>query len=249
MSIADRIKKRESNEKKRKLSLTMWLVAAGIVIVGVSAVLLVTLNTKKIDDGIYFFDTGVRFDKQGAVIKNDEESGAYLENTQGSTGAEKLTLSAPLYYADKQRIFVPVDCTITLPSERKTAKIAKFTEFEDKQRSVAAVIGNDEIKLNEGFLYDGKSTYVFLDDMTVTWNGHALHMPPLSYAIVVYNQRIELYPYGGEPVVEQTGQISITASADKGYTIDLGSCILTNAEGFESLLISEPSLMAPFTGE
>lgn len=247
MSIADRMKKRNNNEKKRKLSLTIGLVAAGIVIVGTAAVLLMTLNTKKIDEGVYFYDTGVRFDKQGAVIKNDEEKGAYLERAQdGQT--EKLTLSVPLYYADKPRIFLPVDSTITLPSERKTAKIAKFTEFEDEQGLVAAVIGNDEIQLNEGFLYDGKSTYVFLDDMTVSWNGKALKMPPLSYAIVVYNQRIELYPYGGEPVVEQTGQISITASADKGYTIDLGSCILTNAQGFESLLISEPSLMEPFTG-
>ncbi len=246
MSIADRMRKRDSNEKKRKHSLTVWLVAAGIVIVGAAAVLLMTLNTKKIDEDVYFYDTGVRFDKQGAVIKNDEEKGAFLESAQDQI--EKLTLSVPLYYTDKPRMFLPVDSTITLPSERKTSKISKFTEFEDKQGRVSAVIGNDAFQLNEGFLYDGKSTYVFLDDMTVSWNGKALKMPPLSYAIVVYNQRIELYPYGGEPVVEQTGQISITASADKGYTIDLGSCILTNAEGFESLLISEPSLMEPFTG-
>lgn len=249
MSIADRIKKREANEQKRKISLTLLLVAAGVVIVGATALLLITLNTKKIDGGVYYYDTGVRYDKQSAVIRNDDENGVYLENS-GSQGAEKLTLSsAPLYYAGEQKIFLPIDCTINSPSERKAAKIAKFTELEDRQGAVFAKIGNDELSISEGFLYDGKSTYVFLDDTTVSWSGNAIDMPPLSYAIVVYNQRIELYPYGGEPVVEQTGQTSVTASADKGYTIDLGSCILTNAEGFESLLISEPSLMEPFTGE
>ncbi len=249
MSIADRIKKRKNKEKKRKVSLTILLMAAGIVIVGVTTVLLITLNTKKIDGGVYYYDTGVRFDRQDAVIKNDDENGAYLDDS-GNGETEKLTLSsAPLYYDGQPKIFLPVDCTINIPSQRRAAKIAKFTEFEDRQGAVFAKIGNDEYGIDEGFLYDGKSTYVFLDDTTVSWNGSAIGMPPLSYAIVVYNQRIELYPYGGEPVVEQTGQTGVTASTDKGYTIDLGSCILTNAEGFESLLISEPSLMEPFTGE
>ena len=250
MSIADRMKKREANEKRRKVSITILLVGAGIVIVGAAIFLLITLNTKKIEDGIYFFDTGVRYDKQNAVIKNDNENGVYLDNGGSQQTQEKLTLSsAPLYYADEPKIFIPVDCTINIPSQRKAAKIAKFTEFEDRQGAVFATAGNDEYGIDEGFLYDGKSTYVFLDDMTVSWNGSAVHLPPLSYAIVVYNQRVEFYPYSGEPVVEQTGQTSVTASADKGYTIDLGSCILTNADGFESLLISEPSLMEPFTGE
>ncbi len=249
MSIADRIKKREGNEKKRKVSLTILLVAAGVVIVGVTAVLLIILNTKKIDGGIYFYDTGVKFEKQGAVIKNDEENGVYLESS-GNKGTEKLALSsAPLYYADQQKIFVPTDCTINIPSERKAARIATFTEFENRQGSLFALAGNAEYGINEGFLYDGKSTYIFLDDMTVSWNGEAIDMPALSYAVVVYNQRIELYPYGGDPIVAQTGMTNVTAHADKGYSIDLGACILTNAEGFESLLISEPSLMEPFTGE
>ncbi len=249
MSIADRFKKREAKEKKRKVSLTILLVAAGVVIVGVAALLLIVLNTKKIDGGIYFYDTGVRFEEQGAVIKNDDENGMYLESS-GKKETEKLALSsAPLYYADRTKIFIPVDCTINIPSQRKAARISKFTEFENRQGAVFALAGNAEYGVNEGFLYDGKSTYVFLDDMTVSYNGSAVDMPALSYAIVVYNQRVELYPYGGEPIVAQTGQTSVTASADKGYTIDLGSCILTNAEGFESLLISEPSLMEPFTGE
>lgn len=249
MSISDRMRKREAKDKKRKVSQTLLLVSAGVVIVAVAAVLLITLNTKHIDGGVYYYDTGVKFEKQGAVIKNDDDNGAYLENG-GGQGTEKLTLSsAPLYYAEQPKIFIPIDCTINIPSERKAARITKFTEVEDRQGSVFVLAGNGEYAVDEGFLYDGKSTFVFLDDMTVTWNGSAVDMPALSYAVVVYNQRVELYPYGGEPVVEQTGQTSVMASADKGYTIDLGSCILTNAEGFESLLISEPSQMNPFEGK
>lgn len=234
-------------DKKRKIPLSLILVAAGVLIVVAAVLLVVFLNTKRIEGGVYYYDTGIRYEQQGgSVIRNEDEDGVYLENS----GDEKLALtSSPLYYEDEQKIFIPCDSTITLPSKRKVARITKFTELENRQGTVFATIGRDEYEIDEGFLYDGKNTYVFLDNMTVSWNGQVVQMPSLSYAIVIYNQRIELYPYGGEPMVEQTGRSDVTASADKGYTIDLSAGILTNAEGFESLIISEPSMMEPFTGE
>lgn len=249
MGMAERMVKREERDKKKKISLTFLLVGAGIIIVATVVLLIVFLNTKKFDSGIYYYDTGVRYEQQDAVIKNDNDNGVYLENSDRQ-GEDKLILSsAPLYYADQPKIFIPCDTTITFPSKRKVARISKFSEFEDRQGAIFAKLGRDEYEIDEGFLYDGKNTFVFFDDMTVSWDGKAIELPALSYAIVVYNQRIELYPYGADSVVEQTGSSVVTASADTGYTIDLSVCILTNAEGIESLLISEPSMMEPFTGE
>ena len=138
--------------------------------------------------------------------------------------------------------------TLTMPEKKLVARIEQFAEIENRQGAIYAILGSKQYKIEEGFLYDGKQTFVFLDKMTISWDGKVVEMEPLSYAIVVYNQRIELYPYKGTPTLEQTGPCDVVASAQKGYTIDLSKSILKNAEGFESLLISEPSLMDPFEG-
>jgi hypothetical protein len=64
----------------------------------------------------------------------------------------------------------------------------------------------------------------------------------MSFAIVIYNQRMELYPVGGDPILEQTGEIPVIAVCDSGYSIDLSKNIL-HAQAGEILLFSQPSFL------
>lgn len=245
------MKAQRRTAKKQGILYPLLLAGTGVVILTTVVLLIIFLQTRTISDDLYYFDTGVRFEKTGtSVLKNEKGDGVYLENRFDiAQGGELLELgSAPLYYGDRDRIVLPQITTLTMPEKKLVARIDQFAEIESRQGAVYALIGSKEYRIEEGFLYDGKQTYIFLDKVTLSWDGNVVEMEPLSYAIVIYNQRIELYPYNGTSVVEQTGTCDVVASAQKGYTLDLSKCILKNAEGFESLLISQPSLMEPFEG-
>jgi hypothetical protein len=139
-------------------------------------------------------------------------------------------------------MFLPAMMSIVRPSlEAAPTRTGYYTVLSATEDGYNARIDNHDVHLDGGFLFDGESTYVLLDDTTVEFMGQKIEMPAMSYAVVVAGLRLELYPYDGEPVVEQTGRTQVIAWAD-GYQIDMANDILQDGSR-QVLLLTTPSIL------
>jgi hypothetical protein len=128
------------------------------------------------------------------------------------------------------------------PEEKKFKKLAYFTEIYKSGNSIFVQNGGQKIPLDDGFLYNGLDLYLFVKKTTVKWNNRVFVLEPLSYAVVTYNKRLELYPYqGGGSIHEDTGDCEVMAETQSGFSINLSMDILRRADGIEQLLFFQPS--------
>jgi hypothetical protein len=222
------------------------LTLAAVVVV---IVLVVTrLSTYSIDEPIYRFENGARYDYEGATeIKRDDSEGAvYLKN-----GGESVPLeSSPIYYSDDaDAILLPQQMIYVDPATGRMGRTGYSTLVRvNGAGEDTAIVNGSEVEIGGGFFYDGSNTYVFLEPVTISWSGRTIELEPLSYAVVYYNLRLELYsPEGGALAVEQTGDARVQATSGSGkYSLDLGTDVLTSSSG-ESLLTSRPDLFKYLT--
>lgn len=237
--------KKGMKARKRGILNPFVLLAIGVGIVVLIVFFVLFVDSRTINQDTYFYETGVKIElADSAKLTRQQDGGMLLEN-DGKT----YTMGAlPVYYTAEKKVMLPSAMSIMLPNREKVAKLDYFTEIKSPESgSAMATFSNKDYVIEEGFLYNGKDTYIFIDKVTVQWGEQVIEMAPLSSAVVVYNQRIELYPYGGEPIVEQTGPVDVLASTSTGYILDMSKAIVTNAKGTEILLFSEPSMLEPYS--
>ncbi|MDR1293204.1 MAG: hypothetical protein LBJ91_07425 [Clostridiales Family XIII bacterium] len=224
------------------LTVVPLLILAAIVAIVIFIVM--RLGAYSIDEPIYRFENGARYDYTGATeIKRDDEDGAvYLNNNDESIRLE----DAPIYYDDDAgSVLLPQQMIYVDTATLRTGRTGYNTLVNvDATGKGTALVNRNKVGIDKGFFYDGRNTYVFIEPVTVSWGGQTVELQPLSYAIVHYNLRLELYSADGETVVvEQTGNSRVQAiSADGGFTIDMGTDVLVTDKG-ESLLTTRPDLL------
>jgi hypothetical protein len=229
---------------------TLGLLLVFVAIIVAVIYLLMQIGTYTFSSPIYYYNTGIKFELEGESKVFRAENDNLVDFTlQNGDATQNLTeprsrATAPLYWRDEERIFLPAMMSIVQPAQGlQPLRTGYYTELypDAEAGGFTAKIDNRDVHLDAGLLFDGQSVYVFLDDVTVSFMGQTVEMPALSYAIVVSGLRLELYPYGGEPVVEQTGQVPVSA-VGTGYLIDMTNDIL-QAEGQQYLLFTTPSIL------
>jgi hypothetical protein len=224
------------------LTIVPLLILAAIVVAVVFIVM--RLGTYSIHEPVYRFENGARYDYAGTteLKRNDEDEAIYLQNQ----GESVLLEDAPIYYTDNATsVLLPRQMIYVDPATLRTGRTGYNTLVQiDSEGKGTALINGDKVDVDKGFFFDGSNTYVFLEPVTISWNGQTVELGPLSYAIVYYNLRVEFYSADGKTiVVEQTGDMRVQAeSADGGFKIDLGTDIMNTGKG-ESLLITRPDLL------
>jgi hypothetical protein len=231
-------RKKSKLNKDRLLLVAIMFICAGLVLA--VAVYIFQLNSRAIRADLYLYDTGYRFDYPGPSQIHKTEKGMVLE----SNGGEILLEMGPLYYKDQERMLLPMVMVACLPSDNRFGKLDYFTEVYQDNNGIFAKRGYHHIPLGKGFLHNGKDLYVFLENTTVNWQEKSVSLEPFSYAIVIYNQRLEIYSAkGGECVLEDTGVCKVIAVAESGYKIDLGTDIMYRPDGHEQMLFAQPSTL------
>jgi hypothetical protein len=224
------------------LTIVPLLILAAIVAAIVFIVM--RLGTYTISEPVYRFENGGKYEYSGTteIKRNEENEAIYLKNKDENVPLE----DAPIYYAnDAGRVLLPQQMIYVDPVALRTGRTGYNTlvQIDGTGKGTARVNGKD-VGIDRGFFYDGTNTYVFLEPVTIRWSGQTIDLAPLSYAIVYYNLRIELYSADGSTIlVEQTGDARVEAdSADGGFKIDLGTDVMNTGKG-ESLLITRPDLL------
>jgi hypothetical protein len=227
---------------------TLTLFALFVALIAVVVYLVMQIGVYTINAPIYYYNTGIQQPLSGESKVFRSEDGNLVDFTL-QNGGETRTLTdprtrstVPLYWEEEERMFLPAMMSIMRPSLGvQPVRTGFYTELRADEDGFVAKIDNHDLRLDEGFLFDGQSTYVFLDDVKVEFLGQTIEMPAMSYAVVVAGLRVELYPYRGEPVVEQTGMVQIVARTDD-YQVDMTNDIF-QADAEQVLLFTTPSIL------
>ncbi len=203
-------------------------------------VYIVQMGSRNVYTDLYNYDIGYRFDYPGSSSLLKTEKGVVLENE----GREFLLESVPLYYKDQKRVLLPMVMVVCCPVENRFGRVDCFTELSKKDNSILIENGNHKVSVDGGFLHDGKDLYLFLEETTIKWSDKQVVLEPFSYAIVIYNQRLELYPSQIEEcLLEDTGVCKVMAEMESGYSVNLSTDILYKVDGSEQMLFSQPSII------
>lgn len=180
---------------KKETIVKVALIIALIIIVMIAIILIKKTDTVMIQDGhFYQYYFGVRNEYIGKIYLNREEgiSKITIEN-------KDVTLdSTPLYYSEEpNKLILPKDMMMVTLDE--TIKLSKITHFsiisQDKNLMTTVEKRDKKTNINNGFIYDGKDLYFFLESETLKINGKEYKISPLSYVKVKYQEFIEIYNY------------------------------------------------------
>ncbi len=129
---------------------------------------------------------------------------------------------------------------VIYPKTRAMYKINQFStlDAEDGTIYLSTYLDDKEknISMENKVLFDGNNLYLFLAKTKIQIGEQEYEVSPLSYAIVTYNQGIELYDYEKDMYyILETGKQNIIAENEE-YKINMSTDILISGKT-EQLLV------------
>lgn len=165
-----------------------------------------------------------------------EMKGSQLEGEMGSL---------PVYYEDRQTVVLPQAMVYYASGSVTGVRADCFTELDYLDNgAVTAVSGNREASLTMGFMYDGQDTYLFLEPVTLSFNGYQIQLGAMSYVIADYQNDVMVYNRSDGTMTMEPPTGAVTAEAASGdYTVSLLEDSLTLQDGTKVLLFTRPDLL------
>lgn len=240
----------EKKKRRKNTIITVSIVSALIVIIIIVSIIISNLNSTKTESHNFFqWYSGQKVEYKGELTFTRKEGLTELKATD-----KKVTLdSTPVYYAEKEnKVIFPEDMAIVFPHNNGMMyRINHFSNIIEESNDVYLetnlAVETNKTKLDQAFLYDGQDLYFFLERCNITVNGTTYEVSPLSYAIVRYKQRVEIYNYEKDEyqVIDiQDGQEAKVITDT--YTINMSFDSLQTKEK-EQLLIRGLSYLKPYT--
>lgn len=156
-----------------------------------------------------------------------------LIHTEDGTVIEDLDSSysdgTPLVNPNESQLILPVSMGLMRPFHEDSLKRVNYFATLNKVGDVTEINQNGVItNVEEGFLYDGKGTYIFLEDMTITLGSSTYYAHAMTYARVFYRDAIEIYNMTtDEYQYIDISEVETTALSADGYSINLGTGVMT----------------------
>ena len=151
---------------------------------------------------------------------------------KGAQSNECLT-SSPIYYEkNTKEILLPEDEIYVAGKDIDYKKVTAFSTI-----SVKKGITYNDLHIINGFIYDGKSTYTFLEDMTLTVNGKDIEFGPLS-SITVGQGAYYFYNTKTKEAKMDLLRVETVIVKNDDYEVDVLNGILYTSSGDKILLYS-----------
>lgn len=165
-------------------------------------------------------------------------------------GQQQDLNNLPIYYTDRRSLLLPRDMIYLAPRTRVQVRVDFFSEILCSENGTVRMLRDGESAvLNPGFLYDGTDLYLFLEPVTLRFNGYALELPALSYVEAVYGGTVMVFNYETKEQLLEAPQGDVTAEIPGGdYSISLLGDSMTLHDGTKSLLFTRPDRLEPLAG-
>ncbi len=240
---------RANRRASRAVRNKIWIFPV-LVLLMAGAMLLVGLFTirsteQMLEEPVYQFFVDQKIEYQaGTRLLPGKYGVVYSENGQRSDGDE-----TPIYTTVGANMILPADMYWLDTATGLEWKMPALSRLRlDENGTVWCANGKKEIRLDSGFLSDGSGVFVFLDEMTLRWNGQTDRTDPFSFFALGADGQLRVYRYGAKELLCQAsiGEKCVGTSV-RGYQVDFTAGIYTAADGGYRLLVSDPKLLSdPF---
>ncbi|MBR1390846.1 MAG: hypothetical protein IJ567_05265 [Lachnospiraceae bacterium] len=232
-----KVREQNKSHKRTLLLLGPWVVV--ILLAVTAASLYFWFQSHNVT---YQPDGGVFLYSMGDKLVFDEDF--TLKRTDGGTLLQGITTVAsdgvPLVFTEEQKLLLPVSMGYVRPDNGGTVYRVNYFSTIEYREGVFRIDHNDVVsKVEDGFLYDGNGTYIFLDSMKITVGDATYEIAPMSYAKEYYRDSVEIYDVRNDNYryVVLSGTDAV-ATSETGYSINLGTGVLTQ-EDSQRILFSD----------
>ena len=212
---------------------------AGSIVSGLDSVEVDTKIYQVVKSDFVYYDYPTTIRKQG--------SGCILTD---KNGAEVTLAETPLYFGDGRstsKILLPRTYAIIQPAISSTKRVDNLSliTYEDGAYNISSE--SRERDASDFFLYDGRDTYIFFEDTTLTIGDVTVTISPFSYLTAVNNGSLMLF----DPISDACAVYSLIgkeayALMRDGTKVDLGTNILIKTDGTEQMLFVNPSNLSEY---
>ena len=149
----------------------------------------------------YYVEVGKLVESQGSwSLAYREDRGTVLS---GSGEKKNMTEDGTvLYLKEEDKVLLPQPYVLQFAADNYIYRMEYFSTAQKTEEGILLRDGADSVLAPGGILYDGKDTYVFLEDVRLTVDGESRELPALSSIHAVYANRLEIcsYPGGAEEI-------------------------------------------------
>lgn len=198
------------------------------------------VETRTLPPHSYRFQIGQRQELGDRLkLRHDKNSVTMKSNTVPETTAD----STPIFYGGQDRLILPRTMAVCQTEQLRIGRCNYFSQLYMEDGAVWVQDGQKKSKTEPGFFFDGSDLYLFPEAVTITWGDKSVTLPPLSYAVVRYNQSLELYNRETDScTIELTGKQTVNATTS-GCRVNMSTDILIDAQNNQILLFNNPELL------
>lgn len=179
--------------------------------------------------------------REGAELRRTADDKTVLF----SDGVSSEISTLPVYYAQEGLATLPQDMAFYAPRSGIEAQLPHFTELRAGERGgVTAERDGKSVAISPGFAYDGQNLYLFLEPVTLRFNGYRIELPPLSFVDAMYYGDVVVFNYDTKEFLMEAAEGAVTAEPEDGdYTVSLLGDSMTGYDGRRTLLVTRPELL------
>lgn len=178
------------------------------------------------------YDGPINIKKQGdsAIITKD-------------SGSIELK-STPLYYDEGNGIVLTKTFAIIRPSLYLNHKLDSLTKVFAKDDTFYVEKEGKEIEVYDFFLFDGKNTYIFSDEITITIGDVTMKLPSFTYIEAVHNKNLRIFePYSKSITDYDISNTKVIVRMRDNTQVNVALDTITRTNRQEQMLFIQPSLL------
>ncbi len=160
-------------------------------------------------------------------------------SNQGA-GDNEYLVNTPLYAESGEEIVIPEYSVYIDKSLTKYAQIPCYTTIYTGES-----LKIESVEVSDGFIFDGKNSYTFLEDMVLEINGLEVEVSALSSIVVTNDKVYSLYKYDMEEIEVGTNETQSMVAKCADYRIDLLNDVMYTRENDKILIYNDPETLDP----
>ncbi len=136
---------------------------------------------------------------------------------------KKYTLMSlsPVYYENDDLLILPSESAIVLYAQGfKKYQLPKYSEVSYKEGSKLVIVNGKKQLANNSFIYDPNGNYIFLDEVTLKYNGKVVKLSPFSF-INANVAGLTYYDYATKTIVDEDVEIKSATIVYDTFNINL----------------------------
>lgn len=238
------IKKAKSLLDSKKQMICNLCCMGFIIVSALTAYLVVSgLDTIDVDSKIYqVVDSDYIFYDYPTTVKKQGEKCVLTKEDY-----EISLASTPLYYSGKDMIIVPDVYAIIQPSISSNKKVENLSQIYKTESGYMVESESGQHEAKDFFLYDGRNTYIFFEETTITCGEKTVTISPFSYVVASYNGAVDVFnpEQSSCTKLSSIGQDAYVLLSD-GTKLNVTMDVLYKTDGQEQMLFVQPGNLSEF---